>query len=114
MKRMKDQLTAGFKMVDGGPITYYLGLKIDRDRSAKTIKISQPAYIEKVLHRFGLLNAKTATTPMKKTSLLAPNTKQATPKEIKDFQAVVGSIMFAMLETRPDVAFAVSAVSRYA
>lgn len=113
MKRMKDTLTAGFEMVDMGPISYYIGLKVDRDRVTKTIKLSQQAYIEKVLHRFGLLEAKTVTMPMK--DLMLPNQKkQATEKEIKDFQGMVGSIMFAMLETRPDIAFATSAISRYA
>ena len=114
MQKMKDLLILGFQMVDGGPITYYLGLKVDRNRAAKTIKLSQPAYIEKILHTFGLLQAKTSTTPMKESSLLGPNPKEATPKDIKKFQAIVGSIMFAMLETRPDIAFATSAVSRYA
>lgn len=43
MKRMKDLLFEGFKMVDMGPITYYLGLKVDRGRAKRTIKLSQPA-----------------------------------------------------------------------
>lgn len=114
MQKMKDMLAAGFKMVDMGPISYYLGLKVERDRTKNTIKLSQPVYIEKMLHRFNLSNAKTSSVPMKETSILAPNAKEATPKEIKDFQAIVGSIMFAILETRPDIAFATSTVSRYA
>lgn len=85
MKRMKDLLTLGFKMVDMGPILYYLGLKFDRNRIATTIKLSQSAYVEKMLHRFGLLEAKTATTPLKESLLLAPNTKEVTQKEIANF-----------------------------
>ena len=44
---VKKQLKLPFKMVDMGPISYYLGLKVERDRVNKTIKLSQPAYIEK-------------------------------------------------------------------
>lgn len=51
---------------------------------------------------------------MKESSLLAPNAREATPKGIKHLQALVGSIMFALLETRPDIAVGTSAVSRYA
>lgn len=50
MKKIKDMLTTGFKMVDMGLISYYLGLKVERDRMEKTIKLLQPAYVEKVLH----------------------------------------------------------------
>ncbi len=43
--KVKMELTAAFKMVDMGPISFYLGLKVDRDRKKRTIKLSQPAYI---------------------------------------------------------------------
>lgn len=104
------------KWFDMGPITYYLGLKVecDRARAKRTIKLSQPAYFEKVLDWFNLLQAKTASTPMKESSLLAPNTKDAIPQTITKFQAIVESIMFAMQDTRPDIAFTTSAISRYA
>lgn len=47
IQRVKAELTAAFSMSDMGPISLYLGLKIDRDRERQTIKLSQPAYIEK-------------------------------------------------------------------
>ena len=58
-------------------------------------------------------DAKTAKTPMSDRALV-PNENEATPKEAKVYQETVGSIMFAMLETRPDIAFATSIVSRFA
>ena len=39
--RAKKKLSAAFKMVDMGPVSYYLGLQITRDRINKTITISQ-------------------------------------------------------------------------
>lgn len=113
MKRMKDELSAGFKMVDMGPVQFYLGLKVDRDRVKRTIKLSQPAYIEKMLHKFHLQEAKTAKILMTEGGLFA-NEGQTTAKEINDYQEMVGSLMFAMLETRADIAFATSMVSRFA
>lgn len=87
MQKIKDMLSAVFKIIDMGPISYYLGLKVEQNRIKKTIKLFQSAYIEKIFHQFGLLLTKTAATSMKKTLLLAPNPEQATPKEIKDFSS---------------------------
>ena len=110
---VKKQLKLAFKMVDMGPISYYLGLKVERDRVNKTIKLSQPAYIEKVFERFHMQTAKTTNTPMREGCLFI-NESQASDKDIKQYQTMVGSIMFAMIETRPDIAFATSVVSRHA
>ena len=111
--RAKEELTSAFSMVDMGPISYYLGLQIKRDREQRTIKLSQSIYIEKIVHRFGLQNAKPANTPMLDEPLL-PNDKTATEAEVIKYQEMVGSIMFVMIETRPDIAFATSMVSRFA
>ena len=57
-------------------------------------------------------NAKTANTSMREECLFI-NESQASDKDIRQYQTIVGSIMFAMIETRPDIAFATSAVSRH-
>lgn len=111
--RVKDELKTAFSMVDMGPISYYLGLKVERNREKRTLKLSQPTYIDKIVHRFGLGTAKPCNTPMRE-DYLVPNEKQATEADIKNYQAMVGSIMFAMIESRPDIAFATSLVSRFA
>ena len=113
MAEIKTQLRSAFQMVDMGPISYYTDLKIERDRSARTLTLSQPVYIEKILDRFFMRTAKSATTPMREGDLFK-NESQATERDIKQYQAMIGSIMFAMIETRPDIAFATSLVSRHA
>lgn len=52
--RVKQELTAAFDMANMGPISFYLGLKVSRDRERKTLKLSQPAYIDKILAKFHL------------------------------------------------------------
>ena len=111
---VKSQFKAAFDMVDMGPISYYLGLKVERNRKDRIITISQPAYIDKVAARFGLDKAAPSQYPIREGQILEPNNKQATEAEIKRYQAMIGSVMFAMIETRPDISFAVSAVSRFA
>ena len=113
ISEVKRQLNIAFKMVDMGPISHYLGLKVERNRVNKTLKLSQPTYITKVLEKFHMQNAKSTTTPMKEGSLFR-NEYQASESDIKQYQTIVGSIMFAMIETRLDIAFATLVVSRHA
>lgn len=96
--RVKDKLKAAFSMVNMGPISFYLGLKIKRNREQRTLKLSQPAYINPIVHRFGLRSTKSFNTPMQEDVLLM-NKKQVTEAEIKNYQAIVGSFMFAMIES---------------
>lgn len=70
IERVKAELASAFSMVDMGPISFYLGLKVERDREKRTTKLSQPAYIDKVLARSHLDKAHSVNTPMKKSTLL--------------------------------------------
>ena len=114
--RVKAELTSAFQMVDMGPISFYLGLQVKRNREQKTIKLSQPAYIEKILCKFFLDQANSSNTPMKESVQLLPNDsgRQATDAEREKYQGMTGSLMFSMVETRPDIAFATSVASRFA
>lgn len=47
--RIKQKLTSVFLIVDIGSISFYLGLKMERNCKQKTLKLFQPAYIDKVL-----------------------------------------------------------------
>lgn len=112
ISRIKSELAAAFDMVDMGPLAFYVGLKVTRDREKRTIKLSQPGYIEKLLDRHGMLKAKTTKVPMRETALL-PSDTPASDLEKAKYSAKVGSIMYAMVETRIDIAFATSMVSRF-
>ena len=104
-------------MVDMGPISFYLGLKIERNREKQTIKLSQPAYIDKVLNRFHFNKANTINTFMKEITPLQPRAKsdgEAIAAEKERYQGMTGSIMFSMVETRSDISFTTSIASRFA
>lgn len=47
--RVKQKLTAAFKMADMGSISFYLYFKVSRDCEKKIIKFLQLAYIHKIL-----------------------------------------------------------------
>lgn len=115
IERVKSKLTSAFSMVNMGPISFYLGLKVQRDRENRTIKLSQPAYIDKVLSKFHLNKAHSVNTPIKETVLLEQRTDgEGSPSEKERYQGMEGSLMFSMVETRPDIAFAPSIASHFA
>ena len=114
IQRVKKLLSDEFSMVDLGPINYYLGMTITRDRANRILRLGQQAYLEKVLRDHGMWDTNPVATPMDGRLEAAPEGHQATDDSRLRYQSAVGSLMYAMLGIRPDLAFAVSVVSRYA
>ncbi len=108
------ELTAAFEMVDMEPISFYLGLKVDRDREKRIIKLSKPAYIQKVLTKYDLDKANPTNTPMKEVALGTNFSTEATQTEKERYQGMIGLLMFSMVKTRPDIAFAIEVAACFA
>jgi hypothetical protein len=105
-------------MKDMGETTYILGVKIERDRSKKMFTLSQEHYIRKVLEKFRMQDCKSIDTLIEKDEGLSLRMYPKTPDEKTQmekvpYSSVVGSLMYAMMCTRPDISFAVRIVSRY-
>lgn len=115
IKRAKLALSQKFHMTDLGECTYYLGMTVTRDRQHRIIRLGQRAYLEKVLRDHEMWNCKFVATPMDShTRLTKAADNYKAPNDFRlQYQSAVGSLMYAMLGTRPDLAFAVSVVSRY-
>ena len=118
INRLKSQLSREFEMKDLGAAKKILGMVIHRDRSCCRLKLSQKGYIEKVLQRFGMDQAKPVSTPLAAHFKLSLKDAPKTEVEVEHMSQVpyanaVGSLMYAMVCTRPDISHAVSVVSRY-
>ena len=92
-------------------------MKISRDRSKKLLWLSQKRYIEKVLERFNMKDAK-YVSPLaghhKLNSKQCPTSKKEKEEMRKvPYQSTLGSLMYAMVCTRPDIAYVVGVVSRF-
>lgn len=115
IKQIKLELILAFSMIDMGPISFYLGLKVQRDWKNQTVKLSQPTYINKVHNKFYLDKTYVGNTPMKKTALLKHRTEEKVSKsEKKRYQGMMKSLIFSIVETRPDIAFTISIASCFA
>jgi hypothetical protein len=118
LKAVKTWLGSNFSMKDLGDASYILGMRIYRDRSRRMIGLSQSTYIDKVLHRFGMQNAKRGYVPVSQGITIS---KDECPKSLDEkdhmskvpYASAIGSIMYAMVCTRPDVSYALSMTSRY-
>jgi len=115
---IQKQLTDRFEISDLGPINWLLGVNINRDTLSHTISLNQKAYIEQIIARFGLQDARPAITPMEPgvdLSLDSPavSSTSLTPSENTKYREMIGCLMYATTMTRPDIAFAVSTLSQY-
>jgi Reverse transcriptase (RNA-dependent DNA polymerase) len=119
IKILKEQMLMEFSMKDLGAVKQILGLKIERDRKNKLLKLCQKEYIAKVLRRFNMKNAKQVSTPLaghfkNLSKLHCPKTKEEHKRmENVPYASAVSSLMYAMVCTKPDISHAVGVVSRY-
>jgi len=106
------------EITDLGELHWLLGIEIRRDRQARTISMSQRAYLESTIRRYNLEDVKPYSTPMETNIKLTSAQSPKTPQEIAQMRNVpyieaVGSLMWACLGTRPDIAFSVTTLSRF-
>ncbi|GKF34218.1 retrotransposon protein, putative, ty1-copia subclass, partial [Tanacetum coccineum] len=117
LQGVKSYLGRCFAIKDLGEAAYILRIKIYGDRSRRLIGLCQSAYIEKILKRYHMENSKRGSIPMQEKLRFSKSQGASTPAELKRMQNVpyasaVGSIMYAVRCTRPDVAFAQNITSR--
>lgn len=105
------QLKDRFNIKDLGDSEFMLGMKITRDRKAKTITLDQELYITKALEKFGLDQCKPVSTPgdsdeninMDEDSEVKK--KKDEPTDLKLYQEKLGTLMYASIATRFDISY---------
>nr|GFA01203.1 retrotransposon protein, putative, Ty1-copia subclass [Tanacetum cinerariifolium] len=116
LQSVKTYLGKCCAMKDLGEAAYILGIKIYRDRSKRLISLCQSVYIKKILKRYCMKNSKCESIPMQEKLELSKSQGASTPAEIKrmknvPYASAVGSIMYDVRCTCPDVAFAQNVTS---
>ncbi len=115
IQELKKKFHKRFEMIDLGPCKQFLGIQISRDRSIKIIQLSQLDYLKKVLQEHEMEDSKPLATLMKEGLVLPALDKETpvNPHLAQQYQSAIGSLMYAMVYTRPDLAYAVSKLSQY-
>ena len=118
IRKLKGELFKSFDMKDLGLAQQILGMKIVRDRKSKKIWLSQEKYVEWVIEKFNIRDAKPGSTPLashsKLSKSLCPSTQEGREEvAVIPYSSIVGSLIYAMVSTLPDIAHAVGIVSRF-
>ena len=113
MEKLKFMLAAQFKMKDMGKLHYCLGVTVEQDEQQKCVWINHKQYILNMLKRYGLLEAKTVSTPTDLNVRLQKNDGVSNPVNPIQYQSTVGSLLYTAITTRPDIAQAVGIVSKF-
>ena len=108
---IKAQFMRKWECQDLGEPKEFLRMRITRKGHA--IHLDQCAYLQKIVERCGMLNAKAASTPLPAGYYALANKDPVNPELHSRFQTVIESLLYLMLGTRPDIAFAVTHLSRH-
>ena len=116
--RFKLEIAKSVEITDMGELHWILGIEVRRIREERKILLSQKSYIDSILRRYGFEDLKPVSTPMDPNNRLTSAQSPSTTEEFAAMRNVpyheaVGSLMYAMLGTRPDISFAVQTVSRF-
>ena len=110
--RVEKELKSKFKIKTLGEPSLLLGMKISRNKELKIIALSQTHYINKILERVRLEDANSVTTP------IDPGINLEFDEEEHDrasgtYAKVIGSLMYAAIGTRPNIAYAVHTLAKF-
>ena len=130
MTTLKNDLSKSFEMTDCGEIHHFLGINATRDRSRRSISLDQSHFATNVVDRFGLTNCHPVSTPLDpsiklvadapqsphQASVEGENASEKSSDELVDptfYRQIVGSLMYLMIGTRPDLAAAIGIISQF-
>ncbi|CAI7909184.1 unnamed protein product [Closterium sp. NIES-54] len=102
-----------FKCKALGDVSFYLGLHIERDVEKRCMRVHQRKYLEALAANFGQSEGHVATPfPSGFKCVKGPEEESVGEEERRRFHSLVGSLIYAAVNTRPDVAFATGQLAR--
>ena len=105
-------LTKSFKVVDQGPLAWIFGTAIRQNVTTGTVQLSQSLYIEDLAHRYQPPTNKGRIIPC------PPDIVDLVPGKEDEmlhpqYRAIIGQLLWVSMISRPDIAYAVSFLSRF-
>lgn len=100
-----------FKIKDLGPLHWFLGIQFHITKDS--ISLDQSLYVKSILNKFDTDNAEPSSIPREPgiyELLREPSEKLENPTIYRE---IVGSLIYLMTATRPDLAFTVTLLSRF-
>ena len=113
MTKVKEDLTVQFRMKDLGNLHYCLGITIERDEDQHCLWLHQRQYISSILVKYRVTEANIVSTPIDLSVKLQKDDKHSKQADPVLYQSIIGSLLYAAIATRPDIAYAVGVVSKF-
>jgi hypothetical protein len=113
IESIKEKLFKSFEGRDLGEIKSFLGMNITRDKERSSLKIDQTGLAESIIQQFGLEEGKTRSTPFGTSARLTATEGDPLNTEKYPYSTLVGKLMYLAVATRPDLAYSVSALTRF-
>ena len=111
-QQISDVEHGGFHVKDYGPPTSILGLEIQRDRTARTLQLTQTLFVQTMAQRFDIPHVK-PTTPFPAGARLPDFDEQLPVADSSVLRSLVGSMLWVTNSTRPDCAYHVKELSKH-
>ncbi|CAI7814691.1 unnamed protein product, partial [Closterium sp. NIES-53] len=115
IKEVQGKLKETFQCKALGPVGYYVGLHVERDEVKGWLRLHQHMYLAAMGEKYGLEEGRSVKTPLPSGFQLHLDEEEGEMLEYelqRRFQSMVGSLMYASVNTRPDIAFSVSQLAR--
>jgi hypothetical protein len=111
--QVKEKLSQNFEMKDLGNLHFFLGMEVERDLAQRLLYVNQIGYLKEIFKHFHMEDCKAIRVPLDPKIKLKKNVNKDDEMVKVPYQQAVGSLMYAMLCTRPDLAYPISVVSQY-
>jgi len=109
---VKRSVSTKFEVRDMGEVNDSFGMKVMRDREAKTLHLSNPGHMATLLEAFGMETSTLNEAPMASGVKLTKTRKDLLP-DANRYANLVSSLFYLSTTTRRDIAFAVEVLSRF-
>jgi hypothetical protein len=109
-------LKSRYPIGEVGPVKEFLGVSVEQDLTKGTTILHQTRYLESLLLKFSkyrVISPKNVPIPDKVVVFFDKSQALCDEKEHKLYREIVGSLLYMSIWTRPDIAFAVSILSRF-
>ena len=113
LNEFKSSLSERFKMKDLGVIKYFLGIEFLHDKVNNSITMGQHMYVERILQRFGLADCSSKGIPCTPGINKELCDKSKVFDNTRLYREMVGSLIYVMMGTRPDLCYAVTLLSQH-
>ncbi|SOV02711.1 uncharacterized protein UDID_18007 [Ustilago sp. UG-2017a] len=110
--RTKAEIMDKWGTEDNGPVREFLGIKITRERRQGRITLDLTAYIKGMVSKWLERSSERTWVPMQSVAGIARGDK-CNPDQAKQYQELVGQLLWVSNTVRPDISFAVGALTRY-